>query len=178
MQRADAFDAGISIDRYLERSRLKTAVLFRAACELGALEADGPVEPLGRFGEQIGMAFQILDDVLDVTGPPERTGKPRGTDVLDGTVTLPMILARASDPDLAARRPAGRPHAGRRRGGLRPDSARPARPRRPGSARSSWCRRRSAGCRRCPSASARRSIWSPTASSSGTPEARRRARYA
>ena len=102
MQRADAFDAGISIDRYLERSRLKTAVLFRAACELGALEADGPVEPLGRFGEQIGMAFQILDDVLDVTGPPERTGKPRGADVLDGTVTLPMILARESDPGLAA----------------------------------------------------------------------------
>jgi geranylgeranyl pyrophosphate synthase len=102
MQRADAFDAEITIDRYLERSRLKTAVLFRAACELGALEADGPVEPLGSFGEQIGMAFQILDDVLDVTGPPERTGKPRGADVLDGTVTLPMIIARDSDPGLAA----------------------------------------------------------------------------
>jgi geranylgeranyl pyrophosphate synthase len=101
MQRADAFDTGISIDRYLERSRLKTAVLFRAACQLGALEADGPAEPLARFGEQIGMAFQILDDVLDVTGPPERTGKPRGTDVLDGTVTLPMILARESDRGLA-----------------------------------------------------------------------------
>jgi geranylgeranyl pyrophosphate synthase len=102
MQRADAFDAGISIERYLERSRLKTAVLFRAACELGALEVDGPVTPLGRFGEQIGMAFQILDDVLDITGPPERTGKPRGADVLDGTVTLPMILARESDPSLAS----------------------------------------------------------------------------
>jgi geranylgeranyl pyrophosphate synthase len=102
MQRADAFVAGITIERYLERSRLKTAVLFRAACELGALEAGGPVEPLGRFGEQIGMAFQILDDVLDVTGPPERTGKPRGADVLDGTVTLPMIIARDSDPGLAA----------------------------------------------------------------------------
>jgi geranylgeranyl pyrophosphate synthase len=102
MQRADAFDAGISIERYLERSRLKTAVLFRAACELGALEVEGPVEPLGRFGERIGMAFQILDDVLDITGPPERTGKPRGADVLDGTVTLPMILARRSDPGLAA----------------------------------------------------------------------------
>jgi geranylgeranyl pyrophosphate synthase len=102
MQRADAFDAAITIDRYLERSRLKTAVLFRAACELGALEAGGPVQPLGAFGEQIGMAFQILDDVLDITGPPERTGKPRGADVLDGTVTLPMILARESDPGLAA----------------------------------------------------------------------------
>ncbi len=102
MQRADAFDTGISIERYLERSRLKTAVLFRAACELGALEVDGAVEPLGRFGEQIGMAFQILDDVLDIIGPPERTGKPRGADVLDGTVTLPMILARDASPGLAS----------------------------------------------------------------------------
>ena len=102
MQRADAFDPGITVERYLERSRLKTAVLFRAACELGALEVDGPVAALGRFGEQIGMAFQILDDVLDVTGPSERTGKPRGADVLDGTVTLPMIIAMKSDTALAA----------------------------------------------------------------------------
>ena len=77
-------------------------MLFRAACELGALEVDGAVEPLGRFGEQIGMAFQILDDVLDIIGPPERTGKPRGADVLDGTVTLPMILARDASPGLAS----------------------------------------------------------------------------
>jgi len=56
--------------------------------------AGGPVEPLGRFGARIGLAFQILDDVLDVQGPAERTGKHRGTDLLDGTVTLPLILAR------------------------------------------------------------------------------------
>jgi geranylgeranyl pyrophosphate synthase len=42
----------------------------------------------------------MLDDVLDVSGPAERTGKPRGTDLLDGTVTLPLILARARDPEL------------------------------------------------------------------------------
>jgi geranylgeranyl pyrophosphate synthase len=101
MQRADAFDGGVSVERYLERCRLKTAVLFRAACELGALAADGPVDELGRFGEQIGLAFQLLDDVLDVTGPPERTGKPRGADLLDGTVTLPVILAREREPALA-----------------------------------------------------------------------------
>jgi geranylgeranyl pyrophosphate synthase len=102
MQRADAFDGGVSVERYLERCRLKTAVLFRAACELGALAAGGPVRELGLFGEQIGLAFQLLDDVLDVTGPPERTGKPRGADLLDGTVTLPVILARQRQPDLAS----------------------------------------------------------------------------
>ena len=59
-------------------------------------------DALGRFGERIGVAFQLLDDVLDVTGPPERTGKPRGADLLDGTVTLPLILARERDPELAA----------------------------------------------------------------------------
>lgn len=101
MQRADAFAAELGVQRYLERCRLKTAVLFRAACELGSLLADGPVDELAGFGEQIGLAFQILDDVLDVTGPPERTGKPRGADLLDGTVTLPLIVARLRDPELA-----------------------------------------------------------------------------
>ena len=48
----------------------------------------------------MGLAFQMLDDVLDVSGPQERTGKPRGTDLLDGTVTLPLILARRTDPGL------------------------------------------------------------------------------
>jgi octaprenyl-diphosphate synthase len=104
MQRADAWQA-VAVERYLERCRLKTAVLFRAACELGAL-AGGSAGPtlggLAAFGEHIGLAFQLLDDVLDVTGPPERTGKPRGADLLDGTVTLPLILARRSDPELAA----------------------------------------------------------------------------
>ncbi len=103
MQRADAWQA-VSVERYLERCRLKTAVLFRAACELGALAGDagdGVVADLGAFGEQIGLAFQLLDDVLDVSGPPDRTGKPQGADLLDGTVTLPLILARAADPQLA-----------------------------------------------------------------------------
>lgn len=101
MQRADAWRA-VSTERYLERCRLKTAVLFRAACELGAIEAGGAVPRLAAFGERIGLAFQLLDDVLDVAGPPERTGKPRGADLLDGTVNLPMIVARDRDPELRA----------------------------------------------------------------------------
>ncbi|MFZ0040105.1 MAG: polyprenyl synthetase family protein [Solirubrobacteraceae bacterium] len=101
MQRADAWRV-VGLARYLERCRLKTAVLFRAACELGALEGGGESARLADFGERIGVAFQLLDDVLDVTGPPERTGKPRGADLLDGTVTLPMIVARERDSELAA----------------------------------------------------------------------------
>jgi geranylgeranyl pyrophosphate synthase len=101
MQREDAWSAAVDVERYMERCRLKTAVLFRAACELGALDGAGEPESLGRFGEQIGLAFQILDDVLDISGPPERTGKPRGADLLDGTVTLPLIVARERDHALA-----------------------------------------------------------------------------
>lgn len=101
MQRGDSWDVSVPRERYLERCRLKTGVLFRAACELGALAGGGDVEALGRFGERIGIAFQLLDDVLDVTGPPERTGKPLGADLLDGTVTLPLIEARARDSLLA-----------------------------------------------------------------------------
>ena len=102
MQREDLHRVDVSIERYLERCRLKTGVLFRAACELGALVGGGPRARLAEFGERIGIAFQLLDDVLDVSGPPERTGKPRGTDLLDGTVTLPLIVARSRDAELAA----------------------------------------------------------------------------
>lgn len=101
MQRADAWDATVDVDRYLERCRLKTGVLFRAASELGALVAGRNPSVLADFGEQIGLAFQLLDDILDVTGPAERTGKPRGSDLLDGTVTLPLIEARMRDRELA-----------------------------------------------------------------------------
>jgi geranylgeranyl pyrophosphate synthase len=102
-QRRDAYDIGVGEERYVERCTLKTARLFESACRVGRLAA-GPngVEALAGFGREIGLAFQLLDDVLDVTGPPERTGKARGTDLLDGTVTLPLILAAERDPTLAA----------------------------------------------------------------------------
>ncbi len=101
LQRADAWDVGVPLDRYLHRCELKTSSLFSAACELGAV--DGPADPvaLAAFGRRIGLAFQLLDDVLDVSGPAARTGKARGTDLLDGTVTLPLIVARERDASLA-----------------------------------------------------------------------------
>jgi geranylgeranyl pyrophosphate synthase len=101
-QRRDAWDVSISAERYFERCRLKTAALFECACVIGRRpDEPGPEERLRAFGRETGLAFQLLDDVLDVTGPPERTGKARGTDLLDGTVTLPLILAREDDPGLA-----------------------------------------------------------------------------
>lgn len=94
-QRHDAFDLDVDEERYLSRCRLKTARLFECACLLGHDD-----EALRDFGAGIGLAFQLLDDVLDVSGPPERTGKARGTDLLDGTVTLPLIEAAKSDPGI------------------------------------------------------------------------------
>jgi geranylgeranyl pyrophosphate synthase len=96
-QRQDAYEIALREERYLERCRLKTGTLFECACLLGSDD-----EALGRFGAEIGLAFQLLDDVLDVAGPVERTGKARGTDLLDGTVTLPLILAAAEDSRIAA----------------------------------------------------------------------------
>jgi geranylgeranyl pyrophosphate synthase len=94
-QRHDAFDLDVDEARYLSRCRLKTARLFECACLLGRDD-----EALREFGADVGLAFQLLDDVLDVSGPPERTGKARGTDLLDGTVTLPLIEAAKSDPSI------------------------------------------------------------------------------
>jgi geranylgeranyl pyrophosphate synthase len=105
LQREDAYASDVAVERYLRRCELKTAALFEAACRLGALTAAhgsrALADGLGAFARRIGLAFQMLDDVLDVSGPVERTGKARGTDLLDGTVTLPLILARERDPELA-----------------------------------------------------------------------------
>ena len=104
LQREDAWNAAVAVERYLYRCELKTARLFEAACELGALAAAAPAETvaaLAAFGRGIGLAFQLLDDVLDVSAPSSSTGKTRGADLLDGTVTLPLILARERDALLA-----------------------------------------------------------------------------
>ncbi|HEY8778454.1 MAG TPA: polyprenyl synthetase family protein [Solirubrobacterales bacterium] len=111
-QRHDEYDTSITAERYMQRCRLKTGRLFECACLMGwtaragAAAQSGPNGAAGEgemraFGSEIGLAFQLLDDVLDVTGPAERTGKARGTDLLDGTVTLPLIVAMQRDPLLA-----------------------------------------------------------------------------
>jgi geranylgeranyl pyrophosphate synthase len=94
LQRRQSHDAGTTVDSYLERCALKTGKLFEAACLLGGrynLE-------LGRFGLALGIAFQIADDILDCAGQTQETGKIAGSDLREGTPTLPLLLAAREDP--------------------------------------------------------------------------------
>ena len=83
----------------------KTASLFAAACEVGALcGAQRFRRPLTRFGQRLGMAFQVADDLLDYTEAQETTGKPTGLDLREHKVTLPLIFALRTMPPSARRR--------------------------------------------------------------------------
>lgn len=94
---------------YLERIELKTASLYAACCQGAALLAEADPEhvaALGAYGTNLGLAFQITDDVLDVAGDQTEFGKSVGQDLAEGTPTLPMIYAvegRGNDTALAAR---------------------------------------------------------------------------
>ncbi|MFW5800904.1 MAG: polyprenyl synthetase family protein [Spirochaeta sp.] len=86
--------------RYLQRIYGKTAVLFMTALQIGAAESDVPAavaSVLQRVGYNLGMGFQIIDDILDLTGDPEKLGKPRDTDLLEGVYTLPLVYAARSN---------------------------------------------------------------------------------
>jgi geranylgeranyl pyrophosphate synthase len=89
LQRRQAHDPETSVESYLERCALKTGKLFEAACRL----AGGS----GAFGLALGIAFQIADDILDCTGDAADTGKVPGTDLREGTPTLPLLLAARED---------------------------------------------------------------------------------
>lgn len=89
------------------RSGLSAAVADGRAARVDMNGAGGSAsmpldDVLGRFARRIGLAFQLIDDVLDVARPLADTGKARGTDLLDGTITLPLILARERDRELAS----------------------------------------------------------------------------
>ncbi|MBF6619453.1 MAG: polyprenyl synthetase family protein [Patulibacter sp.] len=101
VQRGDAWQTDLDEQRYLARCELKTSALFDAAARLGALAAGEDPDRFAAFARALGLAFQLFDDVLDVVAPAEQTGKPRGSDILDGTATLPLLYARERDPELA-----------------------------------------------------------------------------
>ena len=97
LQRAQSHDPDTSIESYLERCALKTGKLFEAACLLGADVTRANGGELAEFGLALGVAFQIADDILDCTGDALDTGKIAGTDLREGTPTLPLLLAARED---------------------------------------------------------------------------------
>ena len=99
-QAEDTFSFKTSIRRYNRRIAGKTAALFAISCFVGASES-GSKKPVcalfSRIGYNLGMGFQIKDDILDYTGNQKRLGKPIGSDIHDGIATLPLIYALQED---------------------------------------------------------------------------------
>lgn len=93
----------VPIESYYNRIYGKTASLFRAAAQAGAmLGTDDPssIEALSNYGRLLGMAFQIIDDALDFTSSTELMGKPIGHDLREGVITLPVLLYHARQSNL------------------------------------------------------------------------------
>ncbi|MDQ3259585.1 MAG: polyprenyl synthetase family protein [Burkholderiales bacterium] len=102
LQLLNSYDADTDESHYLTVIRYKTAELFQAAARLGSIIARAkPVEEeaLANYGLKLGMAFQLIDDVLDYSGDREQTGKNVGDDLAQGKVTLPLIQAMTAGRD-------------------------------------------------------------------------------
>ncbi|RKP57055.1 heptaprenyl diphosphate synthase component II [Cohnella endophytica] len=96
----DFFNVEQSVRNYLRRIRRKTALLIAISCQLGAMATDAPPRAshaLYRFGYNVGMAFQITDDLLDLCGTEKAIGKPPGSDLRQGNITLPVLYALQDD---------------------------------------------------------------------------------
>ena len=89
-------------EKYFKRIYNKTASLFTTSSESGAILSDTDqktISALKNFGYNLGMAFQIIDDILDFTGDPQKTGKPKSADLSKGTLTLPSIISIEKSPE-------------------------------------------------------------------------------
>jgi heptaprenyl diphosphate synthase len=95
----DKYRFNQSVRDYLRRIKRKTALLIAVSCQLGAIAA-GCTEEIHKkmywFGYYVGMAFQITDDILDIVGTEQQLGKPAGSDLLQGNITLPVLYAMES----------------------------------------------------------------------------------
>ena len=114
-QDMSAYAYGQSTREYFNRIYGKTASLFATACKGGGMVARVPeawCEALRCYGENLGMAFQVVDDILDFTGDEAEMGKPAGSDLMQGTLTLPSLLLIERYPD---KNPVQRYFAGRQR---------------------------------------------------------------
>jgi geranylgeranyl pyrophosphate synthase len=96
------FDRKRALEHYYNWISAKTACLFSMATESGAVLSQAPEEVINAlkdYGQNFGMAFQVIDDVLDFTGREDELGKPVGSDLIEGAVTLPTILFAQSSTD-------------------------------------------------------------------------------
>ncbi|MEW2624325.1 polyprenyl synthetase family protein [Streptomyces sp. NPDC048106] len=103
IEAADRYVAFRSEQSYLDTIDGKTAALLSLACRVGAMQAgrgEEQEELLAGFGRQLGLAYQLCDDILDLTSTPEELGKPVNTDLIEGVYTLPVIRAAARDAGL------------------------------------------------------------------------------
>jgi heptaprenyl diphosphate synthase len=98
------FDVSRSEEDYCSAIEGKTAALFATACRIGGMvsNVDEPtLDALTRYGHHLGMCFQVVDDVLDLTATDEALGKPSGQDLVEGIYTLPVIYALSDTPELS-----------------------------------------------------------------------------
>jgi heptaprenyl diphosphate synthase len=96
VQMKDKYRFDQNLRDYLRRIKRKTALLIAASCQLGAVAAGAPKDvckKLYQFGYNVGMSYQIIDDILDFTGTEKQLGKPAGGDLLQGNITLPVLYA-------------------------------------------------------------------------------------
>ncbi|MFB1050492.1 heptaprenyl diphosphate synthase component II [Paraliobacillus sp. JSM ZJ581] len=92
----DKYNYDQHLRHYLRRIKRKTALLISSSCQLGAIAANVPIEQerqLKQFGYYIGMSYQIIDDILDFTSSSKQLGKPSGSDLIQGNITLPTLIA-------------------------------------------------------------------------------------
>jgi heptaprenyl diphosphate synthase len=111
VETASLNDPHRDVEEYFQTITLKTAALFRASCELGAATSGAsPAEraALVTYGEKLGLAFQVVDDVLDLVGDVSVIGKQPGTDLKAGVFTAPVLIACRRDPELATELSRGR----------------------------------------------------------------------
>lgn len=95
-QAASLFDTDTTLQTYLDKSFYKTASLIAASCKSAAVFSDSEPhvkEAMYNYGKHLGLAFQVVDDILDFTQSSEQLGKPQGQDLASGNLTAPVIFA-------------------------------------------------------------------------------------
>lgn len=102
-QMKDRFNWDQTLRGYLRRIKRKTALLIASSCQLGAIAAGVSLKEakkLYRYGYYVGMSYQIIDDILDFTASSKQLGKPVGNDLLQGNITLPVLIAMQEEKSL------------------------------------------------------------------------------